>query len=136
MSTGQHIDPEVTDAAVDAWFAARGIDGGITGPVEREAMKAALDAAEEKRRELAQTDPEGQEYAYRVWSREWTTNLRCSKCRRPEWHVIESDGPKCRICGCKSSLNQVESGTQKCPRNVSPSGGVATPKQEVRRAEG
>jgi len=53
---------EVIDAALDAWFAERGIRTGVKGDVERDAMKAALSAAEEKRRELASPG----EYAYRV----------------------------------------------------------------------
>lgn len=70
MSTEQHIDTGVIDAALDAWFGERGIRAGIKGDVERDAMEAALNAADEKRRELAQADPEGQEYAYRtVWRR-------------------------------------------------------------------
>lgn len=58
VSTEQHIDPEVLDAAHEAWDAVYF--------AEFDAMEAALKAADEKRRELAQADPEGQEYAYRI----------------------------------------------------------------------
>jgi hypothetical protein len=64
VSTEQHIDTGVIDAALDAWFAERGVRAGIKGGAERDAMEAAICAVDEKRRELAQADPERQEYAY------------------------------------------------------------------------
>jgi hypothetical protein len=66
VSPSERRDLRVIDAALDAWFGERGIRAGIKGDVERDAMEAALNAADEKRRELAQALPEGQEYAYRV----------------------------------------------------------------------
>lgn len=57
--SAEHIDPEVIEAAYEL----------LPREPDREDVEAAIRAAFEKRRELAQADPEGQEYAYRVCHR-------------------------------------------------------------------
>lgn len=52
----EHIDPEVIQAAYEL----------LPHEPDREDVEAAIRAADEKRRELARTVPEGQEYAYRI----------------------------------------------------------------------
>lgn len=93
MSAELRIDSEVIDAALDAWFGERGITAGIKGDVERDAMKAALGAAGEKRRELA--GPEGQEYAYRVaWVAEGIMHTKPMSLEKAEQFANELDcGP-------------------------------------------
>jgi|HubBroStandDraft_5_1064220.scaffolds.fasta_scaffold15491_6 hypothetical protein len=64
--SAERIDPTVIEAAIDAFEKAPEYDGAGPDTTDRVAMEAAIRAADEKRRELAQAVPEGQEYVYRT----------------------------------------------------------------------